>query len=262
MSATLNLRLRTPKGQHNISLDLEMLWIDVLHKLEEVSGIPANQLRLLRGYPPKAIEAEEDVPLRTLNLPANECLICQAGEARVLHIHSGERYIPPAPERAHFIRRICPADNSCLFHACAYLLKQKSRVDGPSLRALCAEVIESHPDMFNRSTIGEDPRHYANSLRQPTMWGGAIEIQVMSFWFQTELVALDLESCNVCRFGQGEGYSVRAFLVYTGQQVNEISPSPSTRTHTHTHSRIMLLHPSVQRWMRLCLRVVVVVVMD
>nr|CAJ2482513.1 unnamed protein product [Leishmania braziliensis] len=225
---SLSVRIRTPKTSTPVQVELNSsgTWGEAATLLSQKSGIALERLRVLAGFPPKAVELSASSPLSALMLRVNDMLIVQEGEARVLLGNTGQRYVPPAPEKAHFTRRRCPADNSCLFHACAYVLHDKSRTEGPQIRQECVKAVLDHPEMFNRNTLGMDPVAYAMWLSGKDSWGGAIELEILSFLYQTEIFALDLQSVSLQHFGTGMGYTVRAFLVYTGNHYDCIAMNP------------------------------------
>lgn len=226
---SITVRIRTPKSSAPVQVNLNTsgTWAEAAVLLSEKSGVTLDRMRVLAGFPPKAIEPADNTPLTELKLRANDMLIVQEGEAKVRLGNTGERYIPPASERAHFTRRRCPADNSCLFHACAYVLHDKSRSDGALIRQECVQAIREHPEMFNMQTLGMDPGEYTAWISQKDTWGGAIELEVLSYLYKTEIFALDLQSATVQKFGTGMGYTVRVFLVYTGNHYDCIAVNPT-----------------------------------
>jgi ubiquitin thioesterase OTU1 len=226
---SITVRVRMPKSSAPVQteLDLSGTWGEAAVVLSEKSGVALNRMRVLAGFPPKPIEPVPTTPLTELKLRQNDMLIIQEGEAKVQLGNTGERYVPPASERAHFTRRRCPADNSCLFHACAYVLHDKSRTDGPLIRQECVQAIREHPEMFNINTLGMDPVEYTAWISQRDTWGGAIELEVLSYLYRTEIFALDLQSATVQKFGTGMGYTVRVFLVYTGNHYDCIAMNPT-----------------------------------
>lgn len=236
----LKLRVRSPK--HPTPQEVEFVadcpWIAVLAELSAMCDIDEGRLRVLKGFPPKPIELDEMVLLQDAGLRPNEMLIVQDGGPRVQVVNTGERYVQLSHERAHFRRRNCPADNSCLFHSCAYILKNKSRTDGPSLRKECVEYVVSYPAKF-RETTGEDAMTYAQWLMKPDSWGGYVELAILSELYQTELIALDLQSTSVIRCGQEHNYPVRGFLVFTGKHYDAIAMSTANNLTDESQDQVL-----------------------
>lgn len=239
MSVTLRIRKPKSNAPESIQLDLQSSWADALSIFSSMTDIPKDRVRVLTGFPPKPLEADLGATVADLKLRPNDLFILQEGESQVQIGTTGGKYVPPASEKAHFTRRQCPADNSCLFHAAAYVLRNKSRTDGPVIRRECVEAVLSHPEMFNESTMGMNPHEYAVWLSQKDTWGGAIELEVLSFLYQTELIALDLESSSVQRFGSDKGYSVRSFLVFTGNHYDCIAMNPMYNSSSEKDDQVV-----------------------
>jgi ubiquitin thioesterase OTU1 len=60
------------------------------------------------------------------------------------------------------------------------------------------------------------PAAYARNILDPNTWGGAIEIDLLAFVFQTEICVLDMTSKRPQIFGQGNNFTIRSYVVYTG----------------------------------------------
>ncbi|KAG8345711.1 putative OTU like cysteine protease [Trypanosoma vivax] len=237
----LNIRLRLPNasGELTCQINAEILWAHFLQDVEAKSGIEYSRLRLLTGHPPKPICAEYGVPVGTV-LNDRDTIIVADGKGTVIRGVSSGRYIPPANERWHFTRRICPSDNSCLFHAAAYVLRDKSRTDGPKLREECASVLEQNAGMFTGKGLLDKPVHeYIKWIRSPSSWGGAVELHILSFLTGIEIVALDLKSCHMECFGEGSGYTVRCFLAYTGQHFDAMAMNATYNSPNESEDQVL-----------------------
>ncbi|ESL08463.1 hypothetical protein TRSC58_03834 [Trypanosoma rangeli SC58] len=236
----MKFRLRLPNSSEPVPFEAEesVPWVVFLHGVEDRSGIVKERLRILAGYPPRVVEAA-DTDLVGSRLRHGDTLIVQEGEATVVRGVTNGRYVPPASDRWHFVRRICPSDNSCLFHAAAYVLRDKSRTDGPKLRDECANAVLADPGYFTELLLEKPNHEYAEWIRRPTSWGGAIELMILSFTEQTEIVTLDLESTRMERFGQGMGYTVRAFVVYTGRHYDAIAMNPSYNSPRESEDQVL-----------------------
>jgi len=74
----------------------------------------------LNGFPPKAVNlANKDATLEALGIKNGDQLILKECGSQV-GIQKGVEegpYIPPSEKKGHFVRRIMPGDNSCLFHS-------------------------------------------------------------------------------------------------------------------------------------------------
>jgi ubiquitin thioesterase OTU1 len=188
-----------------------------------VTGLLPEKQKLLTGYPPKPISVESDLLELRAALHDGDLVIVQAGEGIVRQGSTNGKYVQPTSARQILVRRAMPQDGSCLFHAAAYALRDKSRTLGPKLRQECAETVLANKDFFTPEILGRPTNEYVEWLRQPSSWGGAIELVILSFLSQTELIALDLSSGSVERIGVEQGYSTRAFLIYTGNHYDAVA---------------------------------------
>ena len=116
------------------------------------------------------------------------------------------------------VRRVIPADNSCLFAALAHAFEgsagRRQRADG--LRTIVAERVLADPIEYNEATLDREPADYAKWIQKADNWGGGIEIAILSSHFGAELRAFDIQTERVDIFGQGMGYETCALLLYDG----------------------------------------------
>ena len=57
---------------------------------------------------------------------------------------------------------------------------------------------------------------YCAWLRKPSSWGGAIELTVLSQLHSVEIVALNVQTAQPLRFGEGQGFNQCCFVVFDG----------------------------------------------
>ncbi len=113
------------------------------------------------------------------------------------------------------MRRIMKSDNSCLFNAVAYLT-ERSLESAEELRAIIASYVISDPDTYNEVYLGKPNQEYSEWIMNPTSWGGAIELQILSDYFKIEIGAVNIQTLRVDRFGEANNYSNRVFVIYDG----------------------------------------------
>lgn len=128
-------------------------------------------------------------------------------------------------------RHKVPADNSCLFTACAYLCQGLTgdielKVAGRVLRTVCAETVVADPDPDTRALmLGHDSVDaYHMWIRNEMHWGGEPEVLMLAEHFKAQLVVVSCESLTVLRYGTptiGTGY-----LLYTGQHYDPLASGP------------------------------------
>eukprot|EP00758_Cryptobia_borreli_P001409 Tbor_TRINITY_DN2219_c0_g1::TRINITY_DN2219_c0_g1_i1::g.2762::m.2762/K13719/OTU1, YOD1; ubiquitin thioesterase OTU1 len=224
----LFIRVRIPhaKDIKTISIEEDTPLGLLLFMLESESQIPVEKIKLFSGFPPKEVSREDESVLVTSILKNGDIVIVQDGTAEVKRGVTAGKYIPPSSTKSYFVRREMPRDNSCLFHAAAYVLKNKKRDHAHYMRAECAEAVAANRDYFTTDLLGQRNENYVRWISQPTSWGGQIELIILSFLYQVEIVSLDLQSTRVDRIGQDKNYTTRVFVVYTGDHYDAIASTP------------------------------------
>ena len=77
------------------------------------------------------------------------------------------------------VRRIIDSDNSCLFNAVGYVMEH-SRREAPRLRGVIAAAVAADPVEYNEGVLGKEPAAYCAWIREPSKWGGAIELSILA----------------------------------------------------------------------------------
>ena len=125
-----------------------------------------------------------------------------------------------------------PADNSCLYTACGYLLDGVTGASGdgslplptagrrmdraPALRSAAAAHILSHADAFTGAVLGRPPLEHAAFVNRRDTWGGGVELRALAEAHATELAVADIRTRRVAVFGEEAGFARRAYLLYDG----------------------------------------------
>jgi len=114
------------------------------------------------------------------------------------------------------IRRIIPADNSCLFNSVAYAMEGGSRSLKKFLRQICASYIASDPEKYNEAFLGMPVEEYQEWILDSGNWGGAIETEILAEHYSIEICTIDTQSLCVSVFGSDKGYKERIYLAFDG----------------------------------------------
>lgn len=115
-------------------------------------------------------------------------------------------------------RRVVPADNSCLFTSVYYVVEGGvyDPACAPEMRGLIAQIVSSDPAAYCEAVLGKTNEEYCSWIRRDDTWGGAIEVSILSKFYQCEICVVDTQTVRVDRFGEDAGYHKRVLLIYDG----------------------------------------------
>lgn len=115
-------------------------------------------------------------------------------------------------------RRVVPADNSCLFTSVYYVVEGGvyDPACAPEMRGLIAQIVSSDPAAYSEAVLGKTNEEYCAWIRRDDTWGGAIEVSILSKFYQCEICVVDTQTVRVDRFGEDAGYHKRVLLIYDG----------------------------------------------
>lgn len=119
----------------------------------------------------------------------------------------------PAP----LIRQIVPADNQCLFTSIGYVIDKAMDRARHYRQAVANAIAGSSSELeLSEAELGKSPAEYAEYISRQDIWGGGIELSVLSKLLRTEVAAVEVRSGRLYTFGEGKGYSQRVYLVFDG----------------------------------------------
>lgn len=130
-------------------------------------------------------------------------------------------------------RTAVPADNSCLFTSVYYVVEGGVLNPGcaPDMRRLIAHIVASNPDLYSEAILGKTNEEYCEWIKRDDTWGGAIEISILSKFYQCEICVVDTQTVRIDRFGEDAGYTKRVLLIYDGIHYDPLQrnfPDPDT----------------------------------
>ncbi|KAE8895330.1 hypothetical protein PF005_g891 [Phytophthora fragariae] len=176
-------------------------------QLFEKTSIPPQDQHVMTGYPPKMIEGPGDSTLSSLGVRTGSVLVLKeapnAGGAQ-------------AKSTTVFMRRVMPADNSCLFHSIGYALGKGREGNGPMMRQLIRDTILADPEKYSEVFLGRPVYEYCAWIMDDKSWGGEIELSILSTYFKVEMVVFDVTSMSRLCYGEDQGFTQRMFLLYDG----------------------------------------------
>lgn len=123
------------------------------------------------------------------------------------------------------VRRVIPADNSCLFNAVGYVM-ENDKHKSSELRQVIATAVENDPVHYNAAFLGKPNKDYCAWILDPEKWGGAIELSILADYYGREIAAYDVQTTRCDLYGQGKGYTERVMLIYDGLHYDALAMSP------------------------------------
>jgi len=244
--AKVNLRVRYDGGQGVVKgLDSEDSIEKLISHSLEALGVTDQQeasIKLLSGFPPKPLDiSDRDKSISSIGIRSGDTIIFQMSSAVKAAESSCQSSTtsknscptqdpPPTSDVSHkklktsdssqqkLHRKVVPADNSCLFTSINYCM---SGCVVPSensnfMREVIASVVGSDTDKFSDVFLGRPNADYCRWILGKDAWGGAIEVQILSEYFQVQIVVVDTISGSLTIFGEALNFPSRMVLIYDG----------------------------------------------
>ncbi|XP_068081647.1 ubiquitin thioesterase Otu1 isoform X2 [Anabrus simplex] len=199
---------------------------DLKSKLASLANIKENCLHVLSGFPPKPLDLNcDDSTLEAIGIASGDTLIIEEKQPppdipeKTDSFLEGRHHIAESHlnRPGILMRKVVPADNSCLFTSIGYVLGGK--VDptcSTFMRQIIAEVVSNNPDVYSEAILGQSNSSYSDWILKPDSWGGAIELAVLSEFYGLEIDVVDTLNAIINRFGEDQHYAQRVFLVFDG----------------------------------------------
>ncbi|DAZ96296.1 TPA: hypothetical protein N0F65_008329 [Lagenidium giganteum] len=197
------------------------------------SGIEPQDQHVMTGYPPKLLEGDEGSTLVALGVRSGSVLVLK--EPLLNQGEGGAR----KPSTV-FLRRVIPADNSCLFNSIGYALGKGKSGNGQAMRQLIKDTILGDPDKYSEVFLGRPVLEYCAWIQDDKSWGGEIELSILSAYYKVEMVVFDVTSMSRLCYGEDQGFTQRMFLLYDGIHYDIVVEAAST---TAPESRDVALFP-------------------
>ncbi|KAJ5930737.1 hypothetical protein N7466_006230 [Penicillium verhagenii] len=261
----MRMRVRGPSGQSTVSLDESATVHDLRTQIAECTGLVFFEVKY--GYPnlkPLQLDqfrADQKITDIGVNLNGEQLIVAQReGTARPNDPPSldrpGSDFRQPSPQSSSmsqnpdlnaedppeiaspehagtFVLRVMPDDNSCLFRAvgAAVMGDMDTMVE---LRSIVAGSIQSNPTEYSAAILGKKPDEYCQWIQHSDSWGGAIELKILSEYFNIEICSIDVKTLHMFQFN--EGAPTRCIVVYSGIHYDVLALSPSDPPYTRANS--------------------------
>ncbi|XP_012683263.2 ubiquitin thioesterase OTU1 isoform X2 [Clupea harengus] len=221
----LRLRCKAKNGTHLMQgLTHQSCVQELKDKVEELTGISCDVQKIMVGYPPSSLDFRNgDATLKDYPIKSGDTLIVEEEK------NKPKPQTPAAPNNTTkgpsldftvptLERRVVPADNSCLFTSVHYVVEGGvyDLACAPEMRSLIAQIVASDPTAYSEAVLGKTNEEYCAWIRREDTWGGAIEVSILSKFYQCEICVVDTQTVRVDRFGEDAGYHKRVLLIYDG----------------------------------------------
>ncbi|KAI8349401.1 hypothetical protein BD560DRAFT_410297, partial [Blakeslea trispora] len=221
----MRLRIRHPEGTATLSItDQEQTVGGLKQEVKATLNIAADRnIQLSGGYPPKNIE-DDSLKLPEANIRNGDTISVrlldseQAPKEPVVHKNAVQ-----TPNGFLTLREM-KDDNSCLFRSVGYVALKEAEV-AQDLRQIVAQTISSDEINYSDAMLGMERSKYIEWIQKPNAWGGAIELAILSAYFDLEINSIDVQSGRMDRFGEGKSKE-RAFVVYSGIHYDALALNP------------------------------------
>ncbi|KAI0857557.1 hypothetical protein F4860DRAFT_489200 [Xylaria cubensis] len=145
---------------------------------------------------------------------------------------SGEDVKVEMPEsRTDLVLRVMPDDGDCMFTAVGGALGGLVAIGASSdtqqwtpaaLRRIVVDAIRREPARFDANFLGAQPDRYCDRLLSG-MWGGGIELSIMSEIFGIEICSVDVQTGKAYHFGEGQDYEEFCVVIYSGVHYDRVA---------------------------------------
>ncbi|KAI0599678.1 hypothetical protein F4775DRAFT_105480 [Biscogniauxia sp. FL1348] len=249
----MKLRYKAPSGGGTVELGDAATVSQLLDALRASTGY--TDVIVKYGWPPRALGADQaGATLQSLGLHRESLTVvpdestsaataataaaetrgaenvadAYARQAAPKGVRDQNISVPMPENNSWLVLRVMPDDNSCLFTAVGGALRglEPQPAGGytpAALRRMVADHILSRPDKFTAVVLEMPAERYCARMQRPDVWGGAIELGILSELFRVEICAVDVKTNGVVRYGEALGYEQRCVLVYSNIHYDRVA---------------------------------------
>ena len=81
---------------------------------------------------------------------------------------------------------------------------------------MISNEVRGDKNKYSEAYLGRSNESYCNWIQSKDAWGGAIEVQILSEYFQVQIAVVDTLSGSVTVFGEGANFPTVMVLIYDG----------------------------------------------
>jgi len=267
MAAKINLRVKCDGGQGVVrglvpEDSLEKLISHSMEALGMQENTEEQTIKLLSGFPPKALDiSDRDKAISSIGIRSGDTIIFQVTSSSSSSsvasgtssksnsstnqvIQDGESQTKrmktetPSNSRSKLERKVVPADNSCLFTSINYCMSGSlvGSEHSAFMREVIASVVSSDKEKYCEAYLGRSNSDYCRWIQSKDAWGGAIEVQILSEYFQVQIVVADTKSGSMTIFGEACNFPTRMVLIYDGIHYDALYDAKNDGTEVTVHS--------------------------
>ncbi|KAI1117826.1 hypothetical protein F5Y14DRAFT_402104 [Nemania sp. NC0429] len=251
----MRIRFRGPSGGGLLELADDATVAQLLLALRAETG--SGPIAVKFGWPLQTLAADQgDLRVRELGLqrenltvvplesveqqpavvahPAADSGIAEldAQLAANLSYGSGEDVKADMPEsRTTLVLRVMPDDGDCMFSAVGGALggliplgasSGSNEYTPATLRRMVVDAIREDPLRFDANFLGDPPDKYCRRLLDG-MWGGGIELSILSEIFRVEIRSVDVQTGTAYHFGEQQDYDEFCIVIYSGIHYDRVA---------------------------------------
>lgn len=165
--ARFALRVKSKSGQQVVeTLTPQSTILDLKNQLSSLTGIPVNRLHVLNGFPPKIFDlSRNDETLNASGISTGDTLIVEEKNSEESSTSSKHDDVHARTHISNkdldcpgiLMKRVVPADNSCLFTSIGFVLSGKVDTSiAPNMRQIIAEVVSKDSEQYSEAILGKD----------------------------------------------------------------------------------------------------------
>lgn len=226
--SVITLKLKTKSGQHVLKTEDKTTFKNLKTMISELTGLHADELHILVGFPPKATTCDDDSLIDVAGIKNGDVLTIEqkpeerrAKEAAEMverdRLLAEELAAQGEATAGILMKHEVPADNSCLFTSVGYVMTGKIDLgSGAFMRQIISSSVHDDKETYNAGFLGRPNDEYCAWIMQDDTWGGGIEVSILSKFYGIEFAVVDIKSAMINRFGEDQNYGSRAFLLFDG----------------------------------------------
>ena len=172
-----------------------------------------SNIKLVYGFPKKILQGQDldGLTLEELSIFDKEYLMIELIDSKEDNPQTENVGHDDIDYSQYSIKKKdIPADNSCLFNAINFAINQNANSPEIIREIITAEIM-SNPEEYNSAILGKNPEDYCKWILNKEIWGGGIELSILSKFFHVQIGVADIQFITIEYFGN---YDKCIYLLY------------------------------------------------